>query len=366
MSEFHYPHLPVYEYHDELIATAKKIATPGKGILAADESTGTIGKRLAAINQENTHENRREFRRLLFTTPNLNQYISGVITYSETLFDTTADGKTELIQYLKDADIVVGIKNDLGTRVIPGTNNETYTQGLTDLKERCQSYYTQGARFCKWRCVLRISRNTPSQLAINENAVILARYAALSQAAGLVPIVEPEILMDGDHSLEICQYWTEKVIAACYYQLSQHNVLLEGTILKPNMVNAGTDCKASTTTEQVALATVTALQRSVPSSVPAITFLSGGMSEVQATVNLNALNAGDFGARPWALSFSFGRALQKTVLQVWQGQVENIEAAQQALLFRARMNSLASQGQYQGEDNSSSGSESLQVKNYVY
>jgi fructose-bisphosphate aldolase class I len=365
---FYYPFLPTHRFHDELIATANAIGAPGKGILAADESTGTIGKRFADIKVDNTRENRREFRRLLFTTPNLNQHISGVITYEETLFDKMEDGKTDLVQPLKEAGIIIGIKNDMGTKTIVGSDNETYTQGLTDLGKRCERYYAQGARFCKWRCVLRISRSTPSALAISQNADILARYAAISQSEGLVPIVEPEILMDGDHSLAICQYWTEKVLTACYAALSLHNVLLEGTLLKPNMCNAGVDFSPQPSTAEVAKATVTALQRTTPAAVPAITFLSGGMSEVKATENLHALNALALGARPWSLTFSFGRALQKSCLAAWQGKKENVAAAQAALMHRAKSNGAAAVGKYEGEGNvSNAGSaDNLHVSNYVY
>jgi fructose-bisphosphate aldolase class I len=361
-----YPFLPTNKYADELRATARTIATPGKGILAADESTGTIGKRFKAINVENNRTNRREYRRLLFTTPGLGQNISGAILYEETLYEKTEDGKTDLIDYLKEAGVVIGIKVDMGTRHLPGTNNELYTQGLTDLDKRCAAYYKRGARFAKWRAVVKIGSGLPSTYAINETAWGLARYAAICQANGLVPIVEPEILMDGDHSIEVCGYWTEKVLAACYKALSDQNVLLDGTLLKPNMVVSGADFKPAASSAEVALHTVRALQRSVPPAVPGITFLSGGQTEEQASLNLNAINAPGLGPRPWSLTFSYGRALQKTVLDVWQGKASNVAAAQQALLVRAKANGDANLGKYTGGAGGASASQSLFQKGYTY
>jgi len=290
-----------------------------------------------------------------------------VITYEETLFDKTEDGKTDLVQYLKDQGIVIGIKTDMGTKVIPGTDKETYTQGLTDLDVRCKKYYAQGARFAKWRAVIEIGKAKPSPLAIFENAYGLARYASVCQQNGLCPIVEPEVLMDGSHPIEICQYWTEKVIAACYKALSDYHVLLEGTLLKPNMVVAGKKCPVQANAATIARATVQALQRTVPCAVPGITFLSGGQSEEEATVNLNAMNSLDLGSRPWSLTFSYGRALQQSCLAAWLGRKENTEAAQKALLIRARANSLANLGKYTG-DAASTGvaGKSLHVAGYTY
>jgi len=264
--------------------------------------------------------------------------------------------------------ILLGIKVDLGTKHLPGTDDETYTQGLTDLDKRCADYYKAGARFSKWRAVLRISGNTPSPLAIEENAQTLAKYAAICQANGLVPIVEPEILMDGSHPLEVCQYWSEKVLAACYKALNDNHVLLEGTLLKPNMVVPGEQSaqKKTITVDAVAKATVTALQRTVPPAVPGVTFLSGGQTEEEATVNLNALNALALGPRPWALTFSYGRALQQSVLSVWQGKAENVEAAQAMLLLRAKANSAAALGKYKGEASTATAQKSLYVQNYKY
>ncbi len=333
--------------------------------MAADESTGTIANRFKGINVENTHDNRREYRKLLFTTENIDKYISGVILFEETLFDTDVETKQPLVKPLVDKGIILGIKTDLGTKPIPFCNDETYTQGLTDLDVRCKKYYKAGARFAKWRAVLRISRNTPSQTAITENAHTLAQYAAISQANGLVPIVEPEILMDGDHSIEICQYWTEKVLAACYKALSDQHVILEGTLLKPNMVAPGAKHSKRSTPQEVAQATLIALQRTVPPAVPGINFLSGGQSEEEASVHLNILNQLP-GKKPWSLSFSYGRALQKTCLQVWGGKKENFKAAQAAFLVRAKANGEANLGKYQGDAATSASSQSLFVANYKY
>jgi len=367
-SKFDVPFLPKNPFESELVATAKAIAAPGKGILAADESTGTIGKRFESIGVKNTREARREYRRLLFTSKDIGKYISGVIMFEETLFETTEDKKTLLIEFLKKENIQLGIKVDQGTKHLPGTDDETYTQGLTDLDTRCKKYYKQGARFSKWRAVVKISKNTPSPYAIHETAWGLARYAAICQANGLVPIVEPEILMDGDHSLEICQYWTEKVVAACYKALSDQNVILEGTLLKPNMVIPGQQSSElkTTTTAQIAKATVQAFQRTVPPAVPGIMFLSGGQSEEEASVRLDALNSLDLGPRPWSLSFSYGRALQASALKAWQGKPENVEKAQEAFLVRARANSEAQAGKYKSTAGGGGSKESLYVKSYKY
>jgi len=364
-SPYKVPYLSKNKFEAELIANARKIASPGKGILAADESTGTIGSRFDEIKLANNQDNRREYRRMLFTTKGLEQYISGVILFEETLYDKLADGSL-LVQPLKDKDIVLGIKVDQGTKHLPGTNNETYTQGLTDLDVRCKKYYAAGCRFAKWRAVLRIDQDCPSQLSVKETANTLASYAAICQANGLVPVVEPEILMDGAHTIEICQYWTEYVVSACYRSLMEARVVLEGTLLKPNMVLPGKQSGQKSSAEQIARATVQTLQRTVPPAVPGITFLSGGQSEEEATVNLNAMNALNLGPRPWRLSFSYGRALQKTVLKVWQGKKENFEKAQQALLVRARANGLAVQGKYTGDANSAEASASAYVKDYKY
>ncbi|KAJ3069959.1 hypothetical protein HDU98_006975 [Podochytrium sp. JEL0797] len=350
----------------ELAATASAIVAPGKGILAADESTGTIGKRFAAISLDNIEENRRGYRDLLFSAgPDLKKYIGGVILFEETLIQNDAAG-TPFADVLRDQGILVGIKVDMGVVTLPGTDEETTTQGLDGMAERCAKYYKLGARFAKWRSVLKISTHCPSPLAIHENANVLARYAAICQSQGLVPIVEPEILMDGDHDLSVAVRVTQDVIAAVYSALHQHHVFLEGSLLKPNMVCPGQDCPTKYTPAQIGDATVTVLRRTVPPAVPGITFLSGGQSEEQATVHLNEINK-SHGVKPWALTFSYGRALQATVIKTWAGKRENVVAAQRALLVRAKANSEACRGVYTGSGGVAGGaSESLYVKDYKY
>lgn len=350
-------------FRDELIATAKTIATRGKGILAADESTGTIGKRLGSINVENVEANRQRYRELLFTTKGLGEFISGVIMYEETLYQKTKDGKP-FVDVLKEQGIIPGIKTDKGTRQLPYcAKGEKYTQGLTDLDVRSKKYYEQGARFAKWRAVLVIQNGRISNTSVKETAWTLARYAAISQANGLVPIVEPEIMMDGDHTIEVNQYWSQKVLAECYKALHDQEVILEGTLLKPNMVLAGAQCKGKREIEKNALCTVQALKRCVPSAVPGITFLSGGQSEEEATLNLNAINKYTL---PWSASFSYGRALQQSCLRAWMGKDENLKAAQQALLLRARANSQAQLGTYDGFAADENSKKSLYEKGYSY
>mmetsp|Transcript_68885 Transcript_68885/g.190692 ORF Transcript_68885/g.190692 Transcript_68885/m.190692 type:complete len:358 (-) Transcript_68885:271-1344(-) len=351
----------------ELIATANAIAAPGKGILAADESVGTIGKRFAPISVENNEENRRFYREMLFSTPGLGEYISGAICFEETLFHKAADG-TPFCELLKKQGIVPGIKVDKGVVPLPGTDGETVTQGIDDLGKRCAKYYAAGARFAKWRGVIKISDSgCPSELSINENVYRLARYAAICQENGLVPIVEPEILMDGTHSIERSAEVTERVLAAQYKALSDHHVLLEGTLLKPNMVRPGADNKDACSAADIARATVRVLQHTVPVAVPGIMFLSGGMSEEEATVALNEMNKID-AKKPWSLSFSYGRALQQTVLKTWMGKEETVEAAQAALMVRAKANGAANLGKYEGAAGGAGGAagESLHVSNYSY
>lgn len=351
----------------ELADIANRMVAKGKGLLAADESTGTIGKRFASIKVENVEENRRLYRQLLFTTSpeyKVADFISGVILYEETLYQKTDSGEP-FVDILKKAGIIPGIKVDKGTVTLAGTNGETTTQGLDGLDERCKKYKSAGADFAKWRCTLKISEHEPTQLSIMENANVLARYASICQQNGLVPIVEPEILPDGDHDLEKCQIVTEKVLAAVYKALNDHHVFLEGTLLKPNMVTAGQSCTKKYTNEQNALATVTALRRTVPAAVPGIVFLSGGQSEEDASLNLNAINQVPL-HRPWALSFSYGRALQQSVLKAWEGKPDNIKKAQLELAKRAHANSLASIGQYKGGEKGAAGSESLFVANHTY
>jgi fructose-bisphosphate aldolase class I len=361
---FNYPSPALQE---ELRGIANQIVAPGKGILAADESTATIGKRFTDINVENTEENRRLYRQLLFTTDKtIGNYVSGVILYHETLYQKADDG-TPFVKLIQERGILPGIKVDTGTKDLFGAENgESTTQGLDDLDKRCAQYKKDGCQFAKWRCVLKIGKNTPSYQAILENANVLARYASICQANGIVPIVEPEVLPDGDHDLERAQKVTETVLAFVYKALNDHHVFLEGTLLKPNMVTAGQSCATKFTPEQVALATVTALQRTLPAAVPGVTFLSGGQSEEEASVHLNAINALQ-GKKPWALTFSYGRALQASVLKAWSGKAENVKAGQEELLKRAKANGLASVGKYEkGSIPSLAGSKSNFVQAHTY
>ncbi|CAL8236542.1 unnamed protein product [Boreogadus saida] len=316
------------EQKKELSDIAQRMVAPGKGILAADESTGTMGNRLKKINVENSEENRRYFRDLLFSVDTLASSIGGVICFHETLYQKADNGKL-FPQVIKDKGIVVGIKVDKGTAGLNGTDGETTTQGLDGLSERCAQYKKDGCDFAKWRSVLKISDGCPSALAIAENANVLARYASICQ--------QPEILPTENHDLTRCQYVTEKVLAAVYKALSDHHVYLEGTLLKPNMVTAGHSCTQKFTPEEVGMATVTALRRTVPSAVPGVCFLSGGQSEEEASLNLNAVNQVPL-HRPWKLTFSFGRALQASALAAWQGKTANKAASQQAFSTRAKIN----------------------------
>ena len=324
--------------------TVSEITAPGKGILAADESTGTIEKRLKAINVISTEETRRDYRELLFSTPDLGTHISGVILYEETLKQTTAAG-VPLPHLLTAQGIVPGIKVDLGTISLSGFSGEKVTQGLDGLGLRLSEYKKLGARFAKWRAVISIGKGIPSSPAISVNAHALARYAAICQEQGIVPIVEPEVLMDGDHTLATSASITEKVLHTVFHALHQQRVMLECMLLKPSMVIPGNTCPQQATPQEVAQATLTCLRRTVPAAVPGINFLSGGQSNAMATANLNALNAGTE-KQPWVLSFSYGRALQTPVLQAWCGKVTNKSVAQQALLHRARLNGAACLGQY--------------------
>jgi len=347
----------------ELIATAAAISTPGKGILAADESTGTITKRLNSIGVEATPENRNGYRNLLITSPNWGEHISGIILYEEQLFAKDPSGKS-FVDIIREAGVIPGIKTDKGTRKLPFCPGEKYTQGLTDLDKRSKKYYEAGARFAKWRCVLSIQDGKISDTAIRETAWTLARYAAISQANGLCPIVEPEILMDGTHDAKTNQFWTEKVLAATYKAMNDQHCILEGSLLKPNMVLPGKQWNGTRSYEENALRTVTALKRTVPSAVPGINFLSGGQSEEEATMNLNAMNK--LGGNPWSLSFSYGRALQASCLKTWQGKDSNRSAAQQAFLKRAKANGMANLGKYDGFAADKQSTASLYQKGYTY
>ncbi|XP_021205377.1 fructose 1,6-bisphosphate aldolase isoform X2 [Bombyx mori] len=357
---------PTPELQEELKKIAQAIVAPAKGILAADESTGTMGKRLQDIGVENTEENRRRYRQLLFSSDAvLSENISGVILFHETLYQKADDG-TPLVSLLEKKGIIPGIKVDKGVVPLFGSEDECTTQGLDDLAQRCAQYKKDGCHFAKWRCVLKIGRNTPSYQAIQENANVLARYASICQSQRIVPIVEPEVLPDGEHDLDRAQKVTEVVLAAVYKALNDHHVYLEGTLLKPNMVTAGQSCKKTYTPNDVARATVTALLRTVPAAVPGVTFLSGGQSEEEASVHLNAINAVDL-KRPWVLTFSYGRALQASVLRAWGGKTENILAGQQELIKRAKANGLAAVGKYvAGSIPSLAASKSNFVKSHAY
>lgn len=328
----------------QLVKTIAGLTAPGKGVLAADESDGTIAKRFKEVNVTSTEETRRDYRELLFSTPRLNDYISGVILFEETLKQKSATG-IPLPELLKAQGIIPGIKVDKGTVPLPKFPGETMTQGLDKLAQRLDEYQQLGACFAKWRAVIQIGVGMPTSQAIAANAHALACYAAICQEQGVVPIVEPEVLMDGNHTLATCARITEQVLHAVFHALHQQRVVLEYMLLKPSMVVPGSTSGEQVTPQQVAQATVACLRRTVPAAVPGINFLSGGQSETTATANLHAMNAtGE--KQPWLLSFSYGRALQAPVLHAWQGAAKNRSIAQQALSKRARLNSLATQGKY--------------------
>jgi fructose-bisphosphate aldolase class I len=329
---------------DELQATIADMVQPGKGILAADESAPTIAKRFAAIDVESTEENRRSYRSLLFTAPGLGEYVSGVILFEETL-EQQADDGTPLPEVLARQGIVPGIKVDKGKGPLANAPGDQITYGLDGLGERLQHYKPLGARFAKWREVYPISDHNPTALGIEANAEMLARYAAVCQAQGIVPIVEPEVLIDGGHSIERSAEVIETVLHGVFHALHRHGVITECIVLKPSMVTPGKDHPEKASPEQVAAATVRVFRRAVPASVPGINFLSGGQTPEEATANLNAMNA-LFPDAPWELSFSYGRALQEPALKAWRGEPANAAATQQALLHRARLNAAARSGSY--------------------
>ena len=328
---------------DELAATATALVAPCKGILAADESSGTIAKRFDSIEVESTEERRRAYRELLFTTEGAAEFISGVILYEETLGQRAADG-TPLPETLSRQGIIPGIKVDSGTTALAGFEGEKVTEGLDGLDGRLAGYRDQGARFTKWRAVLAVGEQLPTPGCIRANAEALARFAASSQQAGLVPIVEPEVLMDGDHTIERCDRATRDTLAEVFAALRRHRVRFDGMLLKPNMVLSGSDCPTQAGVEQVAAATVACLRDNVPASVPGIVFLSGGQTDEAATAHLNAMNR--LGGAPWQLSFSYGRALQAPALKAWKGEAANSQAAQRAFLHRARLNGAARSGSW--------------------
>ena len=330
-----------------LASIARSLVADGRGILAADESTGTITKRFEAIDVESTEENRRSYRELLFTTPGIGEFVSGVILYDETIRQAAKDG-TPFPDVMAKQNIHPGIKVDAGAKPLAGSPEETITEGLDGLRERISEYYGLGARFAKWRAVIKIGDLIPTPYCIETNAHALARYARLCQDGGLVPIVEPEVLMDGDHDIDRCDEVTTETLHVVFGALHRQGVSLEGMLLKPNMVIAGKDCSRQADVEEVAERTVRCLRRTVPAAVPGIVFLSGGQSEQVATAHLNAMNA-KFGPHPWTLSFSYGRALQDGALKSWRGSADNTAAAQNALATRAKLNSAATKGEYTGE-----------------
>ena len=327
----------------DLHETARALVAEGKGILAADESSGTIKKRFDSIGAESTEENRRAYRDLLFTTPGAEEFISGVILYDETIRQSSADG-TPFPKLLEGKGIIPGIKVDMGAKPLAGSPEETVTEGLDGLRDRLEEYRELGARFTKWRAVISIGGGRPSDYAIWVNAHALARYAALSQEAGLVPIVEPEVLMDGDHSIEESYRVTSRTLQAVFTELFDQRVERDGMLLKPNMVLSGYGASGRAGVEEVAETTVKCLANTVPASVPGIVFLSGGQTDEDATAHLNAMNA--IGPHPWQLSFSYGRALQAPALKAWGGEAGNVEAAQKAYYRRAKFNGAARSGTY--------------------
>jgi fructose-bisphosphate aldolase, class I len=330
----------------KLEETAAAIVAEGKGILAADESEGTIKKRFDSIGVESTEENRRGYRDLLFTTEGVEDYISGVILFDETIRQSSADG-TPFPKLLESKGVIPGIKVDKGAKPLALAEGETVTEGLDGLRARLDEYRELGARFAKWRAVITIGKKIPSEYCLWTNAHALARYAALSQEAGLVPIVEPEVLMDGDHTIERSFEVTSHTLHAVFTELRDQRVHPEGILLKPNMVLSGYECPEQASHEQVAAETIRCFKRHVPAAVPGIVFLSGGQSDEDATANLNAMNA--LGEHPWQLSFSYGRALQAPALKAWGGKEEHVEAAQRAYYHRAKMNSAARTGMYAPE-----------------
>jgi fructose-bisphosphate aldolase class I len=322
---------------NELHTTAQEIVADNRGILAADESSGTIKKRFDTISLESTEENRRAYRDMLFTTPGLEEHVSGVILYDETIRQSSADG-TPFPKLLADKGIIPGIKVDTGAKPLAGAPGETVTEGLDGLRERLEEYVSLGARFAKWRAVITIGDGLPTAYCIHANAHALARYAALCQEQGLVPIVEPEVLMDADNDIETCYGATSRTL---------HAVFLEGMLLKPNMVISGKGSATQASAQEVAEWTIKCFREHVPAAVPGIVFLSGGQSDEQASENLNAIN--QLGPQPWVLSFSYGRALQAPALKAWGGSADNVEAGQSFLALRARCNSAAVAGRYSAE-----------------
>ncbi|MGA9291525.1 MAG: class I fructose-bisphosphate aldolase [Ignavibacteriaceae bacterium] len=332
----------------EIIDTARMLVTGDKGLLAMDESNPTCNKRFAKLGIPQTEESRRSYRELIVTTPGLGEFISGAILYDETIRQSKKDG-TLFVKIINDAGIIPGIKVDIGAKDMAAHPGEKITEGLDGLRDRLNEYFQMGARFAKWRAVITIGEGIPTMGCIEANAQALARYASLCQETGLVPVIEPEVLMDGDHTLERCSEVTEKVLRSVFNQLYTQRVMLEGIILKPNMVLPGLSCPIQETVNEVADATVKCLFRAVPAAIPGIAFLSGGQSGELASSRLNAMNVGFKSRLPWPLAFSFARAIQQPTLEIWQGKDENILAAQHALFHRALCNRAARRGEYNKE-----------------
>ena len=329
---------------DQLAETAKAMVAPGKGIIAIDESNNTIKKRFDAVGIECTEENRRAYRQMLLTTPGLNEHISGAILYDETLRQKSSDG-VPFAKIMMDNGIIPGIKVDKGPQPLAGFPGEVVTEGLDGLRERLKEYAQLGARFAKWRAVITIGEDIPSGTCIEANSHMLARYAALCQEAGIVPMVEPEVLMDGDHDIDVCYEVTEVTLRSLFAALYDQNVMLEGTILKASMVVSGKDCLEQASIDEVAEMTLRCLRSTVPATLPGIVFLSGGQSDEDATAHLNAMN--QHGPQPWPLSFSYGRAMQSAALKIWgQDIVNNVAKAQETVYARARDNGLAAMGEW--------------------
>ncbi len=334
---------------NSLTEIANTMVEKGRGILAADESTPTCTKRFDSINVESTEANRNAYRDMLFTTPGMEEFISGVILFDETLRQSTLKDGTPYPEFLTNLNVIPGIKVDKGAHDLAGTDGEKVTAGLDGLGDRLKEYHSLGARFAKWRAVITIGDAEPSSTCVAANAHALARYAALCQENGLVPIVEPEILMDGAHSIEDSFVVTEEVLHTVFYELYGQNVELEGMVLKPNMVLSGYECPDQASVEEVADFTVTVLKRCVPAAVPGIAFLSGGQSDEDASAHLNAMNQILGETSPWNLTYSYGRALQAPALKAWGGSAENVPAAQDAFYKRAKLNSLATKGDYSSD-----------------
>jgi fructose-bisphosphate aldolase class I len=333
--------------HTSLVDIANSMVQKGKGILAADESTPTCKKRFDSINVESTEENRNKYRNMLFTADGIENYISGVILFDETLRQSTMEGGVPFPDHLTKLGILPGIKVDKGAKQLANTGDEKITEGLDGLRDRLKEYYDLGARFTKWRAVITIGENMPTAYCMSANAHALARYASLCQEQGLVPIVEPEILMDGTHTIDESYQLTTETLYNVFYELVSQGVELEGMVLKPNMVLSGYDCSEQASVEQVAEMTVDCFLNTVPAAVPGIAFLSGGQSDELATAHLNAMNQID--NTPWNLTFSYGRALQAPALKSWSGKDENILSAQDAFMKRAKFNSLATKGDFSAD-----------------